>query len=123
MKAANLIRLFVIVMVLAAGGMTAVQAADVADIAGNWELEVVTSNGAGYPILDLKQDGQKISGTYAGQLGNSDVSGKIKGNDFKVSFEINGQYVVCSGKVDGNQMSGTVDMGSNGSGTFTGEKK
>ncbi len=122
MKAANLIRLFVMAMVLAVVGVTAVHA-DVADIAGNWELEVVTSNGAGYPILDLKQDGQKISGTYTGQLGSSDVSGKIKGSDFKVSFETNGQFVVCSGKVEGNKISGTVDMGSSGSGTFTGEKK
>lgn len=104
---------------------TSVFAAD-ANVAGEWDLTVETQAGAGNPHFSLKQDGTKISGTYKGMLGESPVTGTVKGNDISLSFEVNAQgtdlAVSYTGTVDGATMKGTVKMGDLGEGTFTGKK-
>jgi opacity protein-like surface antigen len=104
---------------------TSVFAAD-ANVAGEWDMSVETQAGTGNPHFSLKQDGTKISGTYKGMLGESPVTGTVKGNDISLSFQVNAQgmdlAVSYTGTVDGASMKGTVKLGDLGEGTFTGKK-
>jgi FlaG/FlaF family flagellin (archaellin) len=96
-----------------------------ADISGKWDATVQTSAGNGTPTFVLKQDGDKLSGTYTGTLGNAPVTGTVKGNDVTLQFEVSGTKVTYTGKVDsaGMKMEGTCDYGGQASGTFTATKK
>jgi hypothetical protein len=96
-----------------------------ADISGTWEANVQTSAGNGTPTFVLKQDGEKLTGTYAGTLGNAPVTGTVKGNDVTLEFDVSGTKVTYTGKIDsaGKKMEGTCDYGGQASGTFTATKK
>jgi hypothetical protein len=93
-----------------------------ANIEGKWYMSVVTPQGTGNPVFTFKQDGNKITGTYAGRFGEADVIGNIKGSDFTVQYTMDGKTTVYAGKVDGNKMSGTCDFAGQAKGTFDGEK-
>ena len=95
-----------------------------ADVAGTWKLTVKMSVGTGTPTLVLKQDGEALSGTYTGRFGTSPVKGTLKGNAIEFSSTVSGPMgsgeVTYKGTVDGGSMSGTVNLGPMGDGTFTG---
>jgi hypothetical protein len=97
------------------------QAAD--SLTGTWNLAVDSPAGKGNPTFVLQQDGEKVTGTYKGAFGESKVTGKIEGSSFELSFNSSGNDVPYKGKLESNKMSGSLDMGSIGKGTFTGEKK
>jgi hypothetical protein len=96
-----------------------------ADISGTWDMKVDLGNQGGSPRFVLKQDGEKLTGTYSGQLGEASVHGTVKGNDVVIDFEVSGAAIHYVGKLDstGNKMEGTVDYGGLASGTFTGSKR
>ncbi len=50
-----------------------------ADVSGTWDAKVETNFGSGTPVFVLKQSGEKLSGTYSGTLGSTQVSGTVKG--------------------------------------------
>ena len=98
------------------------------DITGDWTFNVETGMGSGTPAITFKQDGEKLTGTYNGTLGNTTFTGTVKGTAVEFSFttEAQGQSidVVYKGTVDGTAMKGTVAMaGGQLNGTFTGTKK
>ena len=99
-----------------------------ADITGKWRFEVETSAGSGTPTFDLKQDGEKLTGTYSGALGEAPITGTVKGDDVEITFEASptGEKLIVkyTGKLDGaDNIKGTVDLGGMAKGTFTGEKQ
>jgi hypothetical protein len=100
-----------------------VKAADV-DVTGKWIMTVNTPAGSGNPIFELKQDGEKVTGSYSGALGEAAVTGSLKGTELTLNIPISGQdlTVVYTGKVEGNSVSGKVVLGDLGEGTFTGKK-
>jgi branched-chain amino acid transport system substrate-binding protein len=94
------------------------------DMTGLWKLAVVTPQGAGNPEFTLKQEGNKLTGNYAGSFGEASATGTVQGRNFEIRYRLGGVTTVYKGKVDGNnKMSGDVDFGGQASGTFTGEKK
>ena len=98
------------------------------DVAGTWLLTVETAQGSGTPSLTLKQDGEKLTGTYSSQVfGEQQVTGTIKGNaitfGFTATIEGTTLTVTYSGTVEKDTMKGTVSLGDLGEGTFTGKKK
>ena len=97
------------------------------NVTGKWVLDVQTDQGSGTPTLTLKQDGEKLTGHYSGQLGEADVTGSIKGNAFTFSFggDAGGQQfkVVYTGTVEKDTMKGTLDLAGMATGTFTGKKQ
>jgi hypothetical protein len=102
--------------------------AQTVDVTGDWAFTVETGMGSGTPAITFKQDGEKLTGTYNGQLGNTTFTGTVKGTAIEFSFttEAQGQSidVVYKGTVDGKAMKGAVAMaGGQLSGTFTGTKK
>ncbi len=98
-----------------------------ADVGGTWNLKVETQAGTGTPTLVLVQDGEKLTGTYTGRMGKSPITGTIKGNALEFSFTASGPMgsavVSYSGTVDGDNVSGTMTMGSMAGGNFTGHKE
>jgi len=97
------------------------------DVSGVWAFAVEFSGGSGAPTMTFKQDGEKLTGQYVGQLGEAPLSGTIKGNaiDFtiKVTVEGNVATIQYTGTVEGASMKGTVKLGDLGEGTFTATKK
>lgn len=92
-------------------------------IDGTWKMTVETSAGSGTPTFDLKQTSEtEFSGTYHGQLGDLPVKGKKDGNKISMTFEVQGIVVEYSGTVDGDNMQGTVKLGTMGDGKFTGKR-
>jgi hypothetical protein len=124
-----LVRRFMVVAVMAAALTTiaAAQAAKV-DLTGKWVLDVQTDAGAGTPTLTLKQDGEKLTGHYTGQLGDVDVSGSVKGSDFTFGFssDLQGNKLDVTYKgsvVNKDQVKGTLSIAGLGNGTFTGKRQ
>jgi hypothetical protein len=58
------------------------------NISGEWSFSVDLKNGGhGEPKFVLKQQGNKISGTYSGPLGEHEVTGTIEGAKAVFGFE------------------------------------
>jgi hypothetical protein len=98
------------------------------DISGMWNFTVETPNGTGTPVFTLKQEGEKITGTYKGQLGESPVTGTVKGSDVTLMIKVSPQgeeiTVTYTGKLTGKDaMGGKAVFGSLGEGTWTAKKK
>ncbi len=109
------------------GSMVVITAQD-ADVTGTWVFDVVTDGGGGMPTLTLEQEGEVLTGHYSSaNLGESDLTGTVKGAAINFSFDAEPQgqamSVTYAGTVDGDSMSGTVDLGGLASGTFTGERQ
>lgn len=100
-------------------------AADNANVAGTWNLQVETPNGTGTPSVTFKQDGANLTGTYKGRMGESELKGTINGNDIKWTVTVHPQggemNIDYKGTVDGDTMKGTVSSPM-GEATFTGKK-
>jgi hypothetical protein len=98
-----------------------------ANVTGEWAFTVNTDQGSGTPTITFKQDGEKLTGKYAGQLGSADLTGTVKGNAIRFSFtiDVQGQQapVNYEGTVEKNTMKGKLDIGGMVSGTFTATKK
>ena len=85
------------------------------DLTGKWAFNVETSAGAGMPTITFKQEGEKLSGHYSGQLGESDLTGTVKGQNVTFTFgvEVQGMRLTCTytGRAESKDaMKGTVDI-------------
>jgi hypothetical protein len=97
------------------------------NVTGEWAFTVTTDQGGGNPVITFKQDGEKLTGKYAGQLGNADLTGTLKGNAIRFTFtlDLQGQQATATydGTVEKNTMKGKLDIGGMLTGTFTATKK
>jgi hypothetical protein len=99
------------------------------NITGKWVFEVQTDAGTGTPTVTFKQDGDKITGHYSSMtLGEADLTGTLKGQALTFNFnaDLQGQAVpvTYTATVDSNTtMKGTIDIGGQATGTFTGKKQ
>jgi hypothetical protein len=79
-----------------------------ADATGKWTAETPGRNGNTMTVtMNLKADGDKLTGTVSGRRGQSDISnGKVDGDNvmFDVVREFNGNTMTqhYSGKLDGD---------------------
>ena len=95
-----------------------------ANIDGKWYFSVTTPTGTGNPVFTFKLDGNKLTGTYSGFFGEAPVTGTVKGNDVEIKYTMRGSLTIYKGKVDGNKIVGTVDIGGGqATGTFDGMKE
>jgi hypothetical protein len=58
------------------------------DLSGTWGFSVETGAGPGTPTITLKQDADKLTGHYSGQLGEADLTGSVKDQDFTFVFTV-----------------------------------
>ena len=97
------------------------------DITGEWVFDVQTEAGAGSPSFVFTQTGEKLTGKYKGIFGEADLTGTVTGKTMKFSFNADAQgtpvTVVYEGEIESNSsITGKVDLGGVGSGTFTGKR-
>ena len=97
------------------------------DVTGKWAFNVETAAGAGTPSMTFKQDGEKLTGHYSGQLGESDLTGTVKGADISFTFTIDAQGTMIkatyTGTAEKDAMKGKVVLEGLGEGTFTAKKQ
>jgi hypothetical protein len=103
------------------------QAAKV-DVTGKWLFAVETAAGSGTPTMTFKQDGEKLTGHYVGQLGEADLTGTVKGPDVSFKFSVDAQGTmldfVYTGTVESKDaMKGKVSIVGLGDGTFTAKRQ
>ena len=98
-----------------------------ADVTGTWLFQVETSVGSGTPTFVFKQEGEKLTGHYKGILGESNLTGTVKGNAITFSFNFNVEgmqgTVTYTGTVEKDTMKGTASLGGIGEGTFTAKRQ
>ena len=93
------------------------------DVSGTWNLRVETADGTANPIIVLRQEGSKLSGTYRGRMGEVPLQGSLNGDSIR--FEVRLRYrnesmtVSYTGTVRGDEMSGSVRFGDAGDGKWT----
>jgi len=93
-------------------------------LTGTWNFSVETSAGSGSPIFVFNQETEtSFSGTYKGQLGEAPVKGTINGKEVKFSFTVSDNLIEYTGTWEGNNMKGSVKLGTMAEGTFTAIKK
>ncbi len=97
------------------------------DLTGTWAFTVETSAGAGTPTITLKQDGAKLTGHYSGQLGEADLTGSVKGQEFVFEFtlEAQGMQLLCTytGAAESkDSLKGTMTIAGLATGAFTAKR-
>ena len=97
------------------------------DVTGTWESTVESPQGTISSIATYKQEGEKLTGTHVGQMGEVSLKGTVKGNEinYTITVDMDGQQltITYSGKVDGDTITGNADFGGMGSGTWTVKRK
>jgi hypothetical protein len=95
-----------------------------ANVTGTWKMNVETNMGSGSPTVVLKHLADTtITGKYNGQLGEAEINGSVHGNKIRFEFSVQSNTVVYDGTVDGNNMKGSVKLGTMAEGTFTGTRE
>ncbi len=93
-------------------------------LTGKWDMSLDMSMGQSKPTLVVKQDGQKITGTYTGRYGTFPIEGSLKGTaiSFSVTIDVSSEKVemTFTGDVapDGQSMKGDADLAQAGDGTW-----
>ena len=98
------------------------------DVTGKWAFNVETGAGSGTPTITLKQDGDKLTGHYSGQLGEADLTGTIKGADFTFKFTVDAQGnmldVTYTGTAESKDaLKGKLSIAGLADGTFTAKRQ
>ena len=97
------------------------------DVTGVWDMTVETPNGAIENVGTLKQEGEKLTGTLAGQRGELAIEGTVVGNEIKwvLNIDMGGQQmaIAFAGKVEGETMTGIFEMGGMGSAAWGAKKR
>ncbi len=97
------------------------------NVAGEWEMTSEGRQGPMTQTFKIEQDGEKITVTMESRRGERKGEGTIKGNEIEWTFSFSTQRgdmtITYKGKVEGNTMSGTVQMGDFGSREWTAKKK
>jgi|HigsolmetaAR201D_1030396.scaffolds.fasta_scaffold05928_2 hypothetical protein len=122
----NTLRRMIVISAAALGAFAMSAFAADANVAGTWNMSVEMSMGSGNPTFELTQNGNQVTGTYKGQLGEAPVTGTVKGNEVELKYTLSAQgmelTVTYSGTVEGDTIKGKVSYGDMGEGTFTGKK-
>jgi hypothetical protein len=93
-----------------------------ADVTGTWSGSVVLTAGSGNPKMEFKQSGEALTGTYHGTFGDAPLKGTVKGDKIEFTFGNDTTQAKYVGTIAGDKMTGLVDYGELGTGTFTLEK-
>jgi D-glucosaminate-6-phosphate ammonia-lyase len=91
--------------------------APAADLTGVWDVQIEFRAGAGSHTLSLHQQDGRIQGIHRGEFIARDLSGVIDGDSVRLQSRLperaigNALSFTFTGKVEGDTMSGELDMG------------
>ena len=95
-------------------------------VAGTWDVTLNSPQGSFNMQFNLKQDGEKVSGTLKGQRGELPVEGTVKGKDvtlkWTTKYQDNDLPITLTGALDGNTMKGSADYGGFAQGDFSAKR-
>ena len=101
-------------------------ASEQTSVAGDWVLTVNGPQGTVDTDASFRQAGDKVTGTFSSQLGETNVEGTMSGSTLSLAFSVvtqNGPIDIrMTAEVAGSEMKGTIDFGM-GTADFTGKKK
>ena len=99
---------------------------ETASVAGQWQTTITFDRGSAVHTLIFEQNGGSLVGTHHGEFVSGDLSGAVAANQvhFRSSQKIEGQRLSYefTGTVEGENMSGTVNLGEYGSANWTAER-
>jgi hypothetical protein len=97
------------------------------DVTGIWDMTVESPQGAMEVVATLKQEGEKLTGTQASQMGEIALEGTVVGNEIKytINIDMGGQQmtIVFAGKVEGDSMAGIFEFGGMGTASWTAKRR
>lgn len=95
-------------------------------VGGAWDLSINGPEGPITAAVNLKQDGEKVTGTIESPQGTAELTGAMKGKTLTMAFQIQSPQgaldIKVTGEVDGATMKGMIDFGM-GMADFTAKKK
>jgi hypothetical protein len=96
-------------------------------IDGKWEIVINSPLGAQKANLDLKAEGDSLTGNQSAAQGSGPLeNGKVNGNDVSWSAKITSPMPMTldfTGTVEGDKISGSVKAGAFGSFPFSGTRQ
>jgi hypothetical protein len=116
-----------ITLLCGCGGIVELHGRQGTDVTGTWDVTVESESSAGDAVIVLKQEGQNLTGRYKGRMGESSLSGSVRGNSIR--FSVNLRFrdmsftVSYSGSVESDSMRGTVDFGDGKTGTWAARRR
>jgi uncharacterized pyridoxal phosphate-dependent enzyme len=98
--------------------------APIADISGRWEIDIQYTAGRTTHAVHLHQHGDRLEGVHQGNFLTRDISGTIRGDAVSLASSVTERHGDAltyrfSGKVAGESMSGTLDLGEYRAATWT----
>ena len=101
-------------------------AAQQSSLTGEWVFTVESPNGTGTRQVTLVQEGDSLSGTIASSRAAGDIVGWIEGDNVTIRTELmmeSGPFTVFyTATRSGETLTGDVDFGDYGIGTFVGRR-
>ena len=97
-------------------------------LTGKWTMAIEIQGTTATPSLELVQDGEKITGTYAGRYGKFQVAGTLKGRALVFTFTMNAEgtdvLMTFKGEVaaDFQSMKGDADMAGAGEAAWSAKR-
>jgi hypothetical protein len=95
-------------------------------VAGQWEARLEFGRGSANHTIVLEQDSAKLAGTHHGEFYAGDLNGTLAGNQlrFRSSARVEGTRLSYefSGAVDGDKMTGVVNLGEYGETTWSAQR-
>ena len=87
-----------------------------ADLTGRWDVHIEFAAGSSDHTFHVRQQGNQLVGTHQGDFVARDCSGTISGDDVRISSSIGEVHGAAlsyrfTGKLQGDKMSGALDMG------------
>ncbi|MBI1356746.1 MAG: aminotransferase class V-fold PLP-dependent enzyme [Acidobacteria bacterium] len=96
------------------------------DVTGRWDVSVEFQKGSAQHLVFLDADGANLVGTHFGSVKNGPIKGKAWGDEveFSSSLKIEGTtlHYTFKGKVDGDRMAGSLDLGEYPGARFTAKR-
>jgi uncharacterized pyridoxal phosphate-dependent enzyme len=94
------------------------------DVSGQWDVHIDYLASASTHMLHLKQAGNRLEGSHQGDFVSRDLTGTIEGKAVQISSTLTERHGDAlsfrfSGTVEGDAMSGTLDMGEYLTATWT----
>jgi seryl-tRNA(Sec) selenium transferase len=93
---------------------------------GQWQAEITFLRGSATHTLVFEQHGQDLVGTHQGEFVSGDLNGSVAANQvhFRSRQRIQGQHLSYefTGTVEGDKMSGAVNMGEYGEAQWTAQR-
>jgi len=116
----NTIASFALVACLA---VPAAAAAQTSDASGTWNASISTQNGTQAATLKLQKSGDKMTGTIASDMGQTEVEAQVKDKTLTVwfNFPANGNIIPIemTGTLDGDSVKGSFMAGGSPAGDWS----